>query len=185
MAELLVISPERALKPTESARLVLTDSLRLGCPAPSWCPAYPPTPPPTSAPTGPPTAAPTTAPPVAPTAVPFSDRSISLQVAQLPHTVTSAIRLIRRTISNGFMADLRVRFAEKYNTARRRGCLSDAARLASKKCAEACIYSSNGHCSRGSATASLRSLLHGAKEHLCAAIPIGVGEEILLIVLEP
>src|SRR6266550_4259542 len=105
MAELLVVSPERALRPTESALLGLTDSLRLGCPAPSWCPAYPPTPPPTSAPTGPPTAAPTTAPPVAPTAVPFSDRSISLQVAQFAHTVTSAIRLVRRTISNGFIAD--------------------------------------------------------------------------------
>src|SRR5947208_16050985 len=106
MAESLLASLTRALEPTVSTRLVPTDSLRLGCPAPSWCPAYPPTPPPTSAPTGPPTAAPTTAPPVAPTAVPFSDRSISLQVAQLPHTETSAIRLVRRTISNGFIGDL-------------------------------------------------------------------------------
>src|SRR5436190_20495173 len=87
--------------------LVLTDSLRLGCPAPSWCPAYPPTPAPTRAPTGPPTAAPTTPPPVAPTAVPFSDRSISLQVAQLAHTETSVIVLARRIISNDFIADLR------------------------------------------------------------------------------
>src|SRR6266498_2712757 len=106
MADSVVISPARTLGLTVSTRFVLTDSLRLGCPAPSWCPAYPPTPPPTRAPTGPPTAAPTTAPPVAPTAVPFSDRSISLQVAQLAHTETSVIALALRTISNDFMADL-------------------------------------------------------------------------------
>src|SRR5947208_12935766 len=106
MAESLLASLTRALEPTVSTRLVPTDSLRLGCPAPSWCPAYPPTPAPTRAPTGPPTAAPTTPPPVAPTAVPFSDRSISLQVAQLAHTETSVIVLARRIISNDFIADL-------------------------------------------------------------------------------
>src|SRR5215211_2740823 len=105
MADSVAVSPTRALGPTVLTPLVVTDSLRLGCPAPSWCPAYPPTPAPTSAPTGPPTTAPTTPPPVAPTAVPFSDRSISLQVAQLAHTETSVIALARRMISSDFIAD--------------------------------------------------------------------------------
>src|SRR5438034_11591393 len=106
MAESLLASLARALGPTVSTRLALTDSLRLGCPAPSWCPAYPPTPAPTRAPTGPPTAAPTTPPPVAPTAVPFSDRSISLQVAQLAHIETTLIPLALRIISNALIATL-------------------------------------------------------------------------------